>query len=167
MDVVLGMDWLSANASYIGCKEKAIYIPKESTTPKEVIYEFLERMINMIPCLYYEGWCFLFLFTMELEGGNATSSMPVVCEFLDVFPEDDTSLPLERELNFSIDLVLWTTLVSIAPYRMPPAELRGLKMQLEELLEKHFIQPSVSPWGAPILLVKNKDGSMRLCIEYS
>ncbi|MCI45885.1 hypothetical protein A2U01_0067124, partial [Trifolium medium] len=49
---------------------------------------------------------------------------------------------------------------------MSPVELRELKSQLEELLRKHFIRPSVSPWGAPVLLVKKKDGTMRLCIDY-
>jgi len=56
--------------------------------------------------------------------------------------------------------------VSIAPYRMSPLELKELKSQLEELIQKHFIRPSVSPWGAPVLLVKKKDGNMRLCIAY-
>jgi len=57
--------------------------------------------------------------------------------------------------------------ISMAPYRMLPSELAELKKQLEELLEKQFIRPSVSPWGAPVLLVKKKDGSFRLCVDYS
>ena len=59
-----------------------------------------------------------------------------------------------------------TTPISRAPYRMAPAELKELKTQLEELLKKGFIRPSVSPWGAPVLFVKKNDGSMRLCIDY-
>ena len=59
-----------------------------------------------------------------------------------------------------------TTPISQAPYRMAPAELKELKIQLQELLDKGYIRPSVSPWGAPVLFVKKKDGTMRLCIDY-
>ncbi|RHN78856.1 putative nucleotidyltransferase, Ribonuclease H [Medicago truncatula] len=75
-------------------------------------------------------------------------------------------VPPEREVEFSIDLVPGTKLVSMAPYRMSASELSELKKQLEDLLEKKFVRPSVSPWGAPVLLVKKKDDSMRLCIDY-
>ena len=69
-------------------------------------------------------------------------------------------------MEFTIDLILGTGLISIPPFRMAPAELRELKAQLEELLSKGFIRPSISPWGAPVLFVKKKDGSLRLCIDY-
>lgn len=72
----------------------------------------------------------------------------------------------KEKLNFSIDLIPGAEPVSVAPYRMSPLELKELKTQLEELIQKHFIRPSVSPWGAQVLLVKKKDGSMRLCIDY-
>ena len=58
------------------------------------------------------------------------------------------------------------TPISRSPYKMAPTELKELKIQLQELLDKRFIQPSVSPWGAPILFVKKKDGSLRICIDY-
>ncbi|KAL9252656.1 Retrovirus-related Pol polyprotein from transposon 297-like protein [Drosera capensis] len=69
-------------------------------------------------------------------------------------------------MDFSIELAPEAAPISKAPYRMAPAELKELKTQLEELLEKGYIRPSVSPWGAPVLFVKKKDGSMRLCIDY-
>ena len=69
-------------------------------------------------------------------------------------------------MEFSIDLIPGTAPISVSPYRMAPLELRELKGQLEELMAKHFVRPSVSPWGAPVLLVKKKDGGMRLCIDY-
>ena len=69
-------------------------------------------------------------------------------------------------MEFTIDLAPRTIPISKAPYRMAPMELKELKIQLQELLDKGFIRPSVSPWGAPILFVKKKDGSMRLCIDY-
>ena len=91
---------------------------------------------------------------------------PVVEEFLDVFPEDLPGLPPDRVLEFSIDVIPGTAPISKAPYRMAPVELAELKKQLQEYSDKGFIRPSVSPWGAPVLLVKKKDGSRRMCIDY-
>ena len=93
-------------------------------------------------------------------------SVQVVNEFIDVFPEKLPGLPPEREVEFGIDLILGTQPISIPPYRMAPAELRELKEQLKDLLEKGFIRPSVSPWGAPVLFVRKKDGTLRMCIDY-
>ncbi|XP_074337594.1 uncharacterized protein LOC141674791 [Apium graveolens] len=90
----------------------------------------------------------------------------VVREFSDVFPEDLEGLPPEREIEFSIDLLPDAQPISKAPYRMAPLEVQELKEQLEELLDKGFIRPSFSPWGAPVLFVNKKDGSMRLYIDY-
>ena len=72
------------------------------------------------------------------------------------FPDDIAGLTPEREVEFTIDLIPRTEPISIPPYRMAPAELRELKAQLEELLSKGFIRPSISPWGAPVLFVKKK-----------
>ena len=82
------------------------------------------------------------------------------------FPEDLPGLPPVREVEFAIDLIPATAPISKAPYRMAPAELAELRKRLQELLDKGFIRPSVSPWGAPVLFVKKKDGSLRLCIDY-
>ena len=71
-----------------------------------------------------------------------------------------------HQIDFCIDLEPGTLPISIPPYRMAPAELRELKAQLQELLGKGFIRPSASPWGAPFLIVKKKDGSFRMCIDY-
>ncbi|KAJ8771140.1 hypothetical protein K2173_023465 [Erythroxylum novogranatense] len=86
---------------------------------------------------------------------------PIVREFPDVFPDELPGLPPVREIEFAIDLIPGTAPISIPPYRMAPAELRELKEQLEELLEKGYVRPSSSPWGAPVLFVKKKDGSWR------
>ena len=83
-------------------------------------------------------------------------SVPIVGEYADVFPDEVPGLPPSRDVDFTIDLVLGAGLVSMAPYRMVPTELAELKRQIEDLLEKKFIRPSVSPWGAPLLLVKKK-----------
>ena len=83
-----------------------------------------------------------------------------------MFPEEVPGLPPRREVEFSIDLVPGIGPVSMAPYRMAPTELVELKKQIEELMVKQFIRPNTSPWGAPMLLVKKKDGSSRLCVDY-
>ncbi|KAL0549969.1 hypothetical protein IC582_014464 [Cucumis melo] len=92
--------------------------------------------------------------------------VPVVKEFLDVFPDDLSGLPPDREIEFTIELLPGTAPISQAPYRMAPSELKELKMQLQELVDKGYIRPSVSPWGAPVLFVKKKDGTLKLCIDY-
>ena len=93
-------------------------------------------------------------------------SIPVVSEFSEVFPTDLPGLPPDRDIDFCIDVEPGTRPISIPPYRMSPAELKELKEQLQNLLSKGFIRPSVSPWGAPMLFVNKKDGSTRMCIEY-
>ena len=98
--------------------------------------------------------------------GKELKEVPVVNEFEDVFPEELPGLPPEREIEFEIELLPGVSPISQAPYRMAPVELKELKEQLQELVDKGFVRPSFSPWGAPVLFVKKKDGSMRLCIDY-
>ena len=90
----------------------------------------------------------------------------VVREFPKVFPDELPELPPQREVDFHIELVPRTTPISKVPYRIASVELEKLKKQLQKLMEQGFIRPSVSPWGAPVLFVKKKDGCMRLCIDY-
>ena len=94
------------------------------------------------------------------------SRIPVVDEYADVFPDEIPEFPPSRDVDCSIDLIPGAGPVSMAPYRMTPAELAELEKQIEDLLEKKFIRLSASPWGAPVLLVKKKDGSSRLCVDY-
>nr|GFC32530.1 retrotransposon protein [Tanacetum cinerariifolium] len=91
---------------------------------------------------------------------------PIVSEFPNVFPDELQGIPPVHEVEFSIELIPGAEPISKAPYRMALIELKELKDQLQELLERGFIRSSVSPWGAPVLFVKKKDGSMRLCIDY-
>ena len=109
--------------------------------------------------------CLAVVRNVEAETG-AVKNVPVVCEFPDVFPEELPGLPPEREIEFCIDIVPGTDPISIPPYRMAPVELKELNEQLKDLLEQGFIRPSTSPWGAPVLFVKKKDGSLRLYIDY-
>ncbi|GJV81636.1 putative reverse transcriptase domain-containing protein [Tanacetum coccineum] len=92
--------------------------------------------------------------------------VPVVQEFPEVFPEDLPGIPPTRQVEFRIDLVPGATPVARAPYRLAPSEMKELAEQLQELTDKGFIRPSSSPWGAPVLFVKKKDGSFRMCIDY-
>nr|KYP67681.1 Transposon Ty3-I Gag-Pol polyprotein [Cajanus cajan] len=116
--------------------------------------------------LQEDAQVYMLLASLNFESNVLVNELPVVCDFSDVFSDDMSSLPPRREVEFSIDLVPGTRPIFIAPYRMLPVELVELKKQIEDLLEKGFVRPSVSPWGAPVLLVKKKDGSMRLCVDY-
>ena len=109
---------------------------------------------------------FLSLVLNSKKGQVKLEDIPVVKEFPDVFPKELLGLPPERELDLSIEILLGTTPISRAPYRMVPTELKELKIQLHELLDKGFIQPSVSPWGTLVLFVKKKYGTLRMCIDY-
>ena len=91
---------------------------------------------------------------------------PTVCDYSNVFLEELPGLTPQREIEFAIYLIPGATPASITPYRMAPMELKELKLQLQELLEKGFISSNVSPWGAPVLFVKKKDGTLLLCVDY-
>ncbi|XP_068307415.1 uncharacterized protein [Pyrus communis] len=97
---------------------------------------------------------------------SSVEDIRVVKHFPDVFPDDFPGLPPDRDMEFTIDLIPGINPISLTPYRMAPAEFRELKVQLQELVDKGFIQPSTSPWGAPVLFVRKKDGTLRLCIDY-
>ena len=90
----------------------------------------------------------------------------VLQEFRDVFPDEIPWLPPKWDIDFTIELVPGAALVSKTPYRMSTPEMLELKMQLQELLEKKYIRPSVCLWGAPVLFVKKKHGTLRFCIDY-
>ncbi|RVW84791.1 Retrovirus-related Pol polyprotein from transposon 17.6 [Vitis vinifera] len=140
-DVILGMDWLASYHASVDC--------------------FGKRVTFSIPG--YQGFL---AYVVNKENDLKLEDIPIVRDYPDVFPEDLSGLPLEKEVEFIIDLAPRTTSISKAPYRMAPLELKELKIQLQELLDKDFIRPSVSPWGALVLFVKKNDGSMRLWIDY-
>ncbi|KAL0551449.1 hypothetical protein IC582_010537 [Cucumis melo] len=171
-DVILGMDWLAANHASINCSRKEVTF----NPPSMASFKFkgggsksLPQVISAIRAskLLSQGtWGILASVVDTREADVSLSSEPVVRDYPDVFPEELPGLPPQREVEFAIELEPGTVPISRAPYRMALAELKELKVQLQELLDKGFIRPSVSPWGAPVLFVKKKDGSMRLCIDY-
>ncbi|GKG12503.1 hypothetical protein Tco_0346740, partial [Tanacetum coccineum] len=92
--------------------------------------------------------------------------VPIVRDFPNQFPKDLSGLPPTRQVEFQIELIPSATPVARAPYRLAPSEMKELSEQLKEQSDKGFIRPSSSPWGAPVLFVKKKDGSFRMCIDY-
>jgi hypothetical protein len=98
---------------------------------------------------------------------NQGSKVPMVNEFLDVFPKDLSGMPPDRDIEFLIELKLGTTPIYKTHYRMATPELVELKEHIKELLEKEFILPNSSPWGAPVIFVLKKDGTQRLCVDYN
>ena len=107
----------------------------------------------------------------KLKEGNEDETLPhyvtkLLEEFSDVFPDDLPGMPPPRHLDHAVELEPGTRPYCWAPYRFNVDELKELKLQLDDLLKKGFIKPSVSPWGAPVLFQKKKDGTYRLCIDY-
>jgi hypothetical protein len=94
------------------------------------------------------------------------SEVPVINEFLNVFPEDLPGMPPDRDIEFVIELKPGIAPIYKTPLRMTTPELAELKEHIKELLEKGFICPSSSPWGAPMIFVPKKDGTQRLCVDY-
>ena len=110
------------------------------------------------------GW--LVSLTLEDHGRHDFGLTRVVCEYEDVFPNKLPRLPPHRDIDFVIELQPGTSPISMTPHTMAPIELQEFKVQLQELLDKGFIRPSTSPWGAPVLFAKKKDKTLQLCIDY-
>ncbi|GJS69071.1 putative reverse transcriptase domain-containing protein [Tanacetum coccineum] len=151
-DVIIGMDWLAYHRALIDCYEKIVRIPLPNGKILEVQGERPEKDLRSLACIKADE--------------KKLDDIRVVRDFPEVFPDDLLGLPLVREIEFRIDLIPGASPVVRSPYRLAPSEMLELSNQLKELQEKGFIRPSHSPWGAPVLFVKKKDGSMRMCIDY-
>ncbi|GJT61742.1 putative reverse transcriptase domain-containing protein, partial [Tanacetum coccineum] len=178
-DAIIGMDWLAKYQAVIVCAEKIVRIPWRNKTL--IIHgdgstQGNVTRLNIISCTktqkYMEKGFPIFLAhvtTKEIEDKSEKKRLedvPIVQNFPEVFPEDLPGLPPTRQVEFQIDLVPGAAPVARAPYRLAPSEMKELSEQLKELSDKGFIRPSSSPWGAPVLFVKKKDGSFRMCIDY-
>jgi hypothetical protein len=149
VDIILGTDWMTQNKVILHitnrivevhsptCGKFTLYLPSQETT-RSFAFSMIELPLEKIP---------------------------VACEYADVFPDELSGIPPDQDIEFAIELHPGTAPISKRPYRMPLAKLAELKKQLQELLDKGFIRPSISPWGCPALFVK-KDESLRLCIDY-
>ncbi|GJU59324.1 putative reverse transcriptase domain-containing protein [Tanacetum coccineum] len=151
-DVIIGMDWLSNHKVEIICHEKVVRIPLPDGKVLRVIGERPEEKMRHL---------------MSAKANEQKQEeIVVVRDFPEVFPDDLSGLPPIREIEFRIELIPGAIPVAKSPYRLAPSEMEELSGQLKELQEKGFIRPSSSPWGAPVLFVKKKDGSFRMCIDY-
>ena len=140
LDVILGMDWLSMYEGNIDCASKSILL----TIPEGKRIKYVSRhaprrtQVNTLT-------------------GVVQEEVPVVKDYPDVFPKELPGMPLDRDIEFLIELLLGTGPISKRPYRMPANDLEEIKKQIKELLEKGYIRQSSSPWGARVLLVEKKD----------
>ncbi|GJR50761.1 putative nucleotidyltransferase, ribonuclease H [Tanacetum coccineum] len=163
-DIILGMDWLAAHRATIDCHSRRV-IFGDIHAPEFIYHGSLPgKSMKIISALkartLLSHGCEGFLATIHDTTSDVSSihDQPIVSEFQDVFPEELPGIPPIRDVEFNIELIPGAEPISKAPYRMAPIELKELKDQLQELLERGFIRPSVSPWGAPVLFVKKKDG---------
>jgi hypothetical protein len=151
IDVILGMNWMYQRGAIIDALHRTIRLNLPDNKSHLLIQlPIPKRTVERICATSVKEIC----------------DILVVCEFPDVFPDDLPGLPPNREVEFIIELKPGTAPISKRAYRMPPNELAELKAQLQELLEKGFIRPSSSPWGCPVLFVKKKDQTLRMCVDY-
>ncbi|CAH1451842.1 unnamed protein product [Lactuca virosa] len=171
-DVIVGMDWLSPHHAEIMCHEKVVrlHLPNNKTlivyADKPGINLQLISCIKTQKCLHKKNHAFLAHVVDKTKEEKNINDISEVRDFPDVFPEDLPGIPPERQVEFRIDLVPEATPIAKSPYILAHAEMQELSSQLSELLDKGFIRPSFSPWGAPVVFVKKKDGSFRMCIDY-
>ncbi|WVZ80614.1 hypothetical protein U9M48_028073 [Paspalum notatum var. saurae] len=155
IDVILGMEWLKQHNAMIDVGSRTVQLRSSSRADVIIHVPLQEHVYHTVNVA-----------DTHVEA-QALAKIPVACEYPDVFPEELPRLPPDRDVEFRIDLIPGTTPVSKRPYRMAPDELKELKTQLQEQLDKGFIRPSLSPWGCPTFFVEKKDqGGKRLCVDY-
>lgn len=151
LDAIMGMDWLTQHQVCINYATRTITLvnpPRRQAT-------FISNKTSPSKCMACKAIV------------TAISLISVVSEFLDLLPKKLPGVPPGRELEFAIDLVPGTAPIYKKYYRTPSSELVELKKQLEELQNKGYIHPSISPWGSLVLFIKKKDGSLRMCVDCS
>jgi hypothetical protein len=155
IDVILGMDWLGKHKVLIDCAQKSVKLP----TPDRKELEFVTE-----PVVTAKG----IANRTKINQLDASQGLevPMVNKFPNVFPKELSGMPLDRDIEFVIELKPGTAPIYKTPFRMTTPELAELKEHIRELLEKGFIFPSSSPWGAPVIFVPKKDGTHRLCMDY-
>jgi hypothetical protein len=156
IDMILGMDSLSKHNGLIDCAKKVVRLTPSSGKELEYVAENLvmdKAASNRIVLNDLDA-----VLTLDIK---------TISEYPDVFPQELPGMPPDHEIEFVIELVPDTTPILKRSYRMATNQLAELKEQLQELLDKEYIRPSASPWGAPIIFVSKKDGTQRMCVDYS
>jgi hypothetical protein len=146
IDIILGMDWLGKHKVLINCAKKSV---KLTTLDGEELEFVAEPVVTAKGIANHAE-------INQLDASQG-SEVPVVNEFPDVFPEELPGMPLDRDIEFVIELKPGTAPIYKTSFRMTTQELAELKEYIRELLEKGFIRPSSSPWGAPVIFVPKKD----------
>ncbi|KAJ9547039.1 hypothetical protein OSB04_019582 [Centaurea solstitialis] len=163
--IIVGMDWMSDNQAKICCAEKIVLITLYDGSVLEVHGEKPKRDINIVSYMkmrsHLRRECVTFLaHVVDKEvKEKRIQDLPILRDFHEVFPKELSELPPHRQVEFHIDLIPGASPVAKSPYRLAPSEMQELSDQLQQLLDKGFIRPSSSPWRAPVLFVKKKDGS--------
>nr|GEX34795.1 putative reverse transcriptase domain-containing protein [Tanacetum cinerariifolium] len=152
-DMIIGMDWLSNHKAEIICHEKVVRIPLPDSKVLRVLGERPKEKAR--------------LWMSAKASDKKQKEIVVVRDFLEVFSDDLSRLPPLREIEFRIELIPKGVSIAKSPICLAPFESEELSGQLKELKDKSFIRPSLSPWGASVLFVKKKDGSFRMCIDYT
>jgi hypothetical protein len=150
IDVVLGTGWMSKFNGEIQYAKKSVLLTSLDG-----------EQIELVAALPSAPGCLV-----NQLNGKSLEDIKVVCDYPDVFPDELPGMPPDRDVEFVIDLLPGTALISKRPYRMSSDKLLELKKQIKELLEKGFIRPSSSSWGAPVIFVEKKDGTQRMCVDY-
>nr|AAL78107.1 Putative polyprotein [Oryza sativa]AAM47295.1 Putative polyprotein [Oryza sativa Japonica Group]AAP52470.1 retrotransposon protein, putative, Ty3-gypsy subclass [Oryza sativa Japonica Group] len=161
LDVILGMDWLTKFKGVIDCANRTVTLTNEKG--ETVVYKSLVSPRKGVSLNQIETE--IPVDTVE-KNSRKLDDIPIVCEYPEVFPEDLTTMPPKREIEFRIDLAPGTAPIYKRPYRMAANELAEVKKQVDEQLQKGYIRPSTSPWGAPVIFVEKKDKTKRMCVDY-
>ncbi|GJX70781.1 putative reverse transcriptase domain-containing protein [Tanacetum coccineum] len=151
-DVIIGMDWLSHYKAEIICHEKVVRIPLLDGKVLRVVGERPEEKARLL--------------MRAKPSDKKQEEIVMVRDFPEVFPDDLSGLLPIREIEFRIELILGATSIAKSPYRLTPSELEELSGQTQGTSRQGFHSTKTSPWGAPVLFVKKKDGSFRMCIDY-
>jgi hypothetical protein len=149
IDVILGMSWMKLHRAVLDIADRLVHLDSP-------MYGKVTLHLPVIPRIKA---------SLHHVAEQKIEDIDVVREFLDVFPDDLPGMPPERAIEFKIELQPGTAPIAKAPYKMSSVELKGLKIQLQGLLDKGYIRPSISPWGCSALFVEKKDKELRLCVD--
>jgi hypothetical protein len=150
LDIILGMGWMRAHKALLDTATRVVQLDSP-------VYGTQILQLSIIPVATP---------SVHHTAAQNLEDISVACEFSDIFLEDLSGMPPDRDVEFIIELQPGTAPISRRPYKMTPKELAESKVQLNELLDKGYICPSSSPWGCLALFVKKKDKYLRLCVDY-